>query len=104
LRCSGLKDGAGTDVLPNQPVSDWAKLPGRPENMTVVGEVTEENIIERRGVAYLMVSGKGDKIRYVELHPGTNALIHDYLEAAGHGEDDDGALFRPIRNNRTGHL
>jgi len=55
----------------------------------------------RRGVLYLMVSGKGDKTRYVELHPGTNALIHDYLEAAGHGDDDDGALFRPIKNNRT---
>jgi integrase/recombinase XerD len=58
----------------------------------------------RRGVPYLMVSGKGDKIRYVELHPATNAVIHDYLEAAGHGEDEDGALFRPIKNNRTGEL
>jgi integrase/recombinase XerD len=55
-------------------------------------------------VPYLKVTGKGDKIRYVELHPGTNALIHDYLEAAGHGADDDGPLFRPIRNNRTGEL
>jgi site-specific recombinase XerD len=26
----------------------------------------------RRGVTYLKVSGKGDKTRYVELHPGTN--------------------------------
>jgi site-specific recombinase XerD len=59
----------------------------------------------RRGVPYLMVSGKGDKIRYVELHPATNAVIHDYLEAAGHGEEEDGALlFRPIKNNRTGEL
>ena len=24
----------------------------------------------------------------------------DYLEAAGHGQDDAGALFRPIHNNR----
>jgi integrase-like protein len=39
--------------------------------------------------------------RYLPLHPGTNELIHDYLEAAGHGEDENGALFRPIRNNRT---
>jgi integrase len=31
-------------------------------------------------------------------------LIHDYLEAAGHGADDAGALFRPVRNNRTGRL
>ncbi len=53
---------------------------------------------------HLNVSGKGDKTRYLPLHPGTNALIHDYLEAAGHGEDENGALFRPMRNNRTGRL
>jgi integrase/recombinase XerD len=58
----------------------------------------------RRGVPYLKVSGKGDKTRYVELHPGTSALIHDYLEAAGRGADDHGPLFRPIRNNRTGEV
>ena len=58
----------------------------------------------RRGVLHLNVSGKGDKTRYLPLHPGTNVLIHDYLEGAGHGEDENGALFRPIRNNRTGRL
>jgi integrase/recombinase XerD len=58
----------------------------------------------RRGVPHLKVSGKGEKTRYLPLHPGTNELIHDYLEAAGHGEDENGALFRPIRNNRTGRL
>ena len=35
---------------------------------------------------HLKVSGKGEKTRYLPLHPGTNALIHDYLEAAGHGD------------------
>ena len=30
------------------------------------------------------------------------ALIHDYLDAAGHGTDENGALFRPVSNNRTG--
>ncbi len=58
----------------------------------------------RRGVAHLRVQGKGEKTRYVPLHPGTAALIHDYLEAAGHGADEAGALFRPLRNNRTGRL
>jgi integrase/recombinase XerD len=58
----------------------------------------------RRGVPHLKVSGKGDKTRYLPLHPGANALIHDYLEAAGRGGDDNGALFRPIKNNRTGRL
>jgi site-specific recombinase XerD len=58
----------------------------------------------RRGVPHLRVSGKGGKTRYLPLHPGTSGLIHDYLEAAGHGAEDDGALFRPMRNNRTGQL
>jgi len=56
----------------------------------------------RKGVPHLKVAGKGGKTRYVPLHPGTAALIHEYLELAGHGEDAAGALFRPVRNNRTG--
>jgi site-specific recombinase XerD len=47
---------------------------------------------------------QGEKTRYLPLHPGTNELIHDYLEAAGHDADENGALFRPIRNNRTGRI
>jgi len=58
----------------------------------------------RKGVPHLKVSGKGSKTRDLPLHPGTNALIHDYLDAAGHGTDENGALFRPVRNNRTGRL
>jgi integrase/recombinase XerD len=54
----------------------------------------------RRGVPHFKVDGKGEKMRFLPLHPGTNALIHDYLDAAGHGEDENGALFRPIKNNR----
>lgn len=58
----------------------------------------------RKGVPHLKVSGKGGKVRYLPLHPGTAALIHEYLEAAGHRTDDAGALFRPMRNTRTGRL
>jgi integrase/recombinase XerD len=58
----------------------------------------------RKAVPYLKVSGKGGKTRYLPLHPGTHALIHEYIEAAGHGQDDAGALFRPLRNTATGEL
>jgi integrase/recombinase XerD len=58
----------------------------------------------QKGVLHLRVSGKGGKTRYLPLHPGTNALIHDYVAAAGHDTDESGALFRPVRNNRTGQL
>jgi len=54
---------------------------------------------ERRGVPHLRISGKGGKTRYVPLHPAAGGLIHDYLEMAGHGADDTGALFRPVSNN-----
>jgi integrase/recombinase XerD len=58
----------------------------------------------RKGVPHLRVAGKGGKTRYLPLHPATQALIHDYLAAAGHGVDENGALFRPVRANRTGRL
>jgi site-specific recombinase XerD len=59
---------------------------------------------ERRGVPHLNVSGKGGKTRYVPLHPAASSLIHDYLELAGHGAEDSGALFRPVKNNSGGGL
>jgi integrase/recombinase XerD len=56
----------------------------------------------RKGVPHLRVSGKGGKTRYLPLHPGTHALIHDYLVLARHDADENGALFRSVSNNRTG--
>jgi len=58
----------------------------------------------RKGVPHLKVSGKGGKTRYLPLHTATKRLIDDYLGAAGHRADGAGALFRPLRNNRTGRL
>jgi site-specific recombinase XerD len=57
---------------------------------------------QRRGVPHLRVHGKGGKVRNIPLHPGSHELLTDYLEASGHAYDREGALFRPIRNNRTG--
>jgi integrase/recombinase XerD len=58
----------------------------------------------RKGAPHLKVSGKGGKTRYLPLHTATKGLTDDYLDAAGHGADDGGALFRPVRNNRTERL
>jgi integrase/recombinase XerD len=57
---------------------------------------------ERRGRPHLKVSGKGEKTRYVPLHGVAGDLIADYLMKAGHGDDHTGALFRPLRNSRSG--
>jgi len=58
----------------------------------------------RRGVPHLRVLGKGSKIRYLPLHAGAHELLNDYLDEAHHAADTEGALFRPVSNNRTGRL
>jgi site-specific recombinase XerD len=62
------------------------------------------DITQRRGVLHLRVHGKGSKLRYLPLHPGTAEVITEYVEAVGHGQDPSAPLFRPIQNNRTGTL
>jgi integrase/recombinase XerD len=58
----------------------------------------------RREVLPLRVHGKGGKVRYLPLHPGTAELVTDYLEAAGHGSETATALFRPVKNNTGGTM
>lgn len=58
----------------------------------------------RQGQMYFTVRGKGSEQRYVVIHSTTYELIQDYLALAGHGDDDHGAIFRPVVNNRTKNL
>ena len=70
-----------------------------------VATLKVKDIRELRGVKHLTVHGKGGKLRNVPLHPGTTALINDYLEIAGHGGDAGGGLFRSVRENvRNGNV
>jgi integrase/recombinase XerD len=66
------------------------------------------DIHSRQGVMHFQIRGKGDKIRYVPIHPMVLRLIDEYMQAAKHGGgvefDLDGPLFRPVANNRTGKL
>ncbi|WP_229458248.1 tyrosine-type recombinase/integrase [Massilia glaciei] len=62
--------------------------------------LTVGDIQQRRGVMHLRVHGKGGKLRYVPLHPGTAESIDAYLQAAGHATEIPGGLFRPMKNNR----
>jgi len=49
------------------------------------------------GVPHLRVHGKGGKIRFIPAHPGALERVDAYLEAAGHRDDLDGPLFRPVK-------
>jgi integrase/recombinase XerD len=64
--------------------------------------LTVQDVHQRRGVPHLRVHGKGNKLRNIPLHAGSQELLTDYLESSGHAREKTGALFRPIRNNWAG--
>lgn len=43
---------------------------------------------------------KGGEEHSLAIHPNAAQRIREYLEAAGHGQDFDGPLFRPVKSNR----
>jgi len=70
------------------------------------------DVHQREGVPHIRVEGKGDKVRYLPLHPLAQRLITAYLTALKEAqkkagkeavdvEDLKGPLFRPVKNNRT---
>jgi site-specific recombinase XerD len=58
----------------------------------------------RDGALQFRVEGKGEKIRYVPVGIKALRLIVQYLEVAGHKEELDSPLFRPVQNRVTGEL
>ena len=57
---------------------------------------------ERRGVPHLRVQGKGGKLRFIPTHASALRLVAEYLEAAGHGREAEGPLFRRVRAPQAG--
>ncbi len=63
--------------------------------------LTVNDLHSRQGVMHFKIKGKGDKIRFIPVNAGALRLINEYLAKAGHGNDGNGPLFRPVKNNRT---
>jgi integrase/recombinase XerD len=57
---------------------------------------------QRRGVAHMLVHGKGGKQRYLPIHPDTSKRVQHYLALAGHAQEKEGALFRSVANQSSG--
>ncbi len=57
---------------------------------------------ENRAFDALRVVRKGGKKGSLAINPQTAQRIKEYLAVAGHGEDLEGPLFRPVRWNRKG--
>jgi site-specific recombinase XerD len=63
-----------------------------------------KDLHSRQGVMHFRVKGKRSKIRFIPVNAAAQRMIEDYLALTGHRGDVEGALFRPVANNRTGRL
>jgi len=54
---------------------------------------------QNRGFDSLRVTRKGGRRDALAINPQTAARLRAYLERAGHGDDVDGPLFRPLHHN-----
>jgi integrase/recombinase XerD len=53
-----------------------------------------------RGYEALKVRRKGGKKGSLAMHPQVAQRIRDYLDIAGHGDDIEGSLCRPVKDHR----
>ena len=65
-----------------------------------ISALTVGDLHQNRGYDSLKVVRKGGRRDALAIHPQTAQRIRTYLDAAGHGADLDGPLFRPLRRNR----
>src|SRR5271170_242521 len=69
------EQGAAVTVIdadPNKNILDWSKLPGMPANLTVIGEVTEETIVDQ-----IEAAAENTSFVIVDLE-GTASLMVSY--------------------------
>jgi integrase/recombinase XerD len=58
-----------------------------------------KDLQEREGIKQFKVLGKGEKERYIPIHPSASRRINDYLQSVGNPEDKELPLFRSHSNN-----
>jgi len=65
-----------------------------------IAALSVEDLHQNRGFDSLWVVRKGGRRDGLAIHPNTAQRIRAYLDAAGHGDDLDGPMFRPVRHNQ----
>ncbi len=65
--------------------------------------LTVGDLHQNRGLDALRLTRKGGRRDALAINPQTAARIRAYLELAGHGDDRQGPLFRPLRGNAKAH-
>ena len=68
-----------------------------------IASLTVGDLHQNRGYDALRLTRKGGRRDALAINPQAAARIRAYLEKAGHGEDRDGPMFRPLRGNAKAH-
>lgn len=92
------------DADPERWISQWAKLPGKPENVAIIGDVTEESVVDaidaaERDAAFVIVDLEGTASLLVANTIGMADLV--VIPTQGSSMDAKGAAktIRLIRNS-----
>lgn len=67
-----------------------------------IAALSVEDLHQNRGFDSLWVVRKGGRRDGLAIHPNTAQRIRAYLNPAGHADDLDGPMFRPLSHNRKG--
>jgi len=65
-----------------------------------IAALTVEDLHQNRGYDSLRITRKGGRHDALAVHPNTAKRLKAYMETAGHADDLDGPLFRPLSHNR----
>ena len=68
-----------------------------------IAGLTVGDLHQNRGYDALRLIRKGGRRDALAINPQAAARIRAYLEKAGHGDDQTGPLFRPLRGNAKAH-
>jgi len=67
-----------------------------------IAALSVEDLHQNRGFDSLRIVRKGGRRDALAIHPNVASRIRAYLEVAGHADDLDGPMFRPLSHNRKG--
>lgn len=73
-----------------------------PDQRGITVRMCVEWVSESAWNPHLRVHGKGNKTRYLPMHPEAVERIYSYFEMAGHPLKGDEPLFPPLRGRPTG--
>lgn len=91
------------DADPERWISQWGKLPGKPENVTIIGDVTEDSVVDaieaaERAAQFVIVDLEGTASLMVSNSIGMSDLVVIPVQGSSMDAKGGAKTIRLIRN------